>query len=112
MKKKSELKVKRMINTETAQQLLTDLSISLKDGTVCVENNDTFAAVTVGEEMELELAVSSKKNKQRLSFELSWKLSEPKGTPEPFKVSSNEPEITDPSPIEEDEERKEEEEEE
>lgn len=104
MRKRNEIKVKQTIDTATAQQLLTDLSISIKDGIVCVENNDAFAAVTVGEKLELELAVSSKKNKQRLSFELSWKLSETSVEPESFKISSNEPEITDPSPIEEEEE--------
>lgn len=101
MRKKNELKVKRAVDTETAQQLLTDLSISLKEGTVCVESDETFAAVTVGDEMELEMAVSSRKNKQKLSFELTWKLSEPKEEPGPFKVSSSEPEITEPSPLEE-----------
>jgi len=108
MRKKSELKVKRIVDVATAQQLLTDLSISLKDGTVCVESEDKFAAVTVGKKMVLELSLSSKKNKQRLSFELTWKLLEPEAEPESFKIGSTEPEITEPSPLEEEAEGEEE----
>lgn len=101
MRKKSEVKLKRTLDVAAAQKLLTDLAESIKDGTVCVEALDEFAAVTVGSEMELELSVSEKKSKQRLSIEFSWRLPEPEDEMEPFRVSSSEPEITEPSPVEE-----------
>ena len=100
--KKSEVKLKKTANAENIAQILSDLADSFRSGTVCIENGDEFVTLSADSEVmiEMELEAGQKKNKQKFELELSWKIGATKlNDSEGFKISSKEPEITEPSPI-------------
>lgn len=102
--KKNEVKLKRTANAENVAQILNDLAGSLRDGTICVENGVDFVTLNAGNDalFDLELQAAQKKNKQKFELELSWRTALPKiDETEDFRISSKEPEITEPSPLEE-----------
>lgn len=101
--KKNEVKLKRVVDAENVAQILTDLAASIREGTVCVESGDEFVTLETGADVqfELELQAEQKKNKQKFELELSWRTAPPTmAETESFKISSHEPEITEPSPVE------------
>lgn len=102
MKKKSDIKIKQTMDADGVSRLLADIVNSLKNGTICIERGEEFTTLVTGTEIEAEIEASQKKDKQKLSISLSWRLhslKEEEG--ESFRISSAEPEITDPSPLEE-----------
>lgn len=102
--KKAEVKLKRTADAESIAQILDDLAKSLRDGLICVENGPDFVTLETGEDVQfdLELQAAQKKNKQKFEMELSWKTAQPRIDEDgAFKISSKEPEITEPSPLEE-----------
>ncbi|MCG8333163.1 MAG: amphi-Trp domain-containing protein [Proteobacteria bacterium] len=101
--KKSEVKLRRTVNADNVAQILNDLAASIREGTVCVENGNEFVTLSTGEDVqfELELQAGQKKSKQKFELELSWRTTPPKmDSADDFKISSQEPEITEPSPLE------------
>ena len=104
MKKKSEIKLKRTMDAGSVHKIITDLAKNLKDGTLVIETGEEFVTLKTGSQIEFELNASQKKNKQKLVIDLSWRLPSLKADEEDsFKISNEEPEITDPSPVEEEE---------
>lgn len=106
--KKTEVKLKRTVDAENVAQILNDLADAIREGKVCVENGDEFVTLQTNQDnqFELELEASQKKNKQKFELELTWRIAPPKlEEAESFKVSSNEPEITNLSPVDESEEK-------
>jgi hypothetical protein len=68
-----------------------------------VENGNEFVTLNAGEDaqFELDLQAGQKKSKQKFELELSWRTSPPKlDSEDDFKISSQEPEITEASPLE------------
>lgn len=101
--KKSEVKLKRIATAQDIAAVLDDLAVSIRAGTVCLESGSEFVTLNVGEDtpIELEIEASQKKNKTKFEMELSWRIASPKMTEEDdLKISSVEPEITEPSPVE------------
>lgn len=99
--KKSEIKVKGLINGESICGVLSDLAQSFKEGTVCIENGQEFVTMKPGANIEFEIEASQKKGKEKLTIELTWRQVEEVVEGESgFKISSCEPEITEPSPVE------------
>jgi amphi-Trp domain-containing protein len=101
---KSEVKIKRTMEADALADVLDDLAKSIREGTVCVQRGDEFVTLNPGGRMEMELEAGQKKDKQKLSIELSWRqLDVQEEETADFKISSKEPEMTAPTPEEGDE---------
>ena len=99
---KSEIKIKGNMDPDTVVAVLEDLLTSFKDGKICIQKDKEFVTLKPGNDIEVEIEAGHKKNKQKLSVELSWRQVEPaEETAGEFKISSQEPEIKAPVPAEE-----------
>lgn len=98
--KKNEVKVKRKMDSGAVGDLLSDLVDSFKQGTVCIQEGPAFVTLTPAGEIEVEIAATEKKGKQKIEIELNWKETAPvPGDPAaPVRITSKEPEFTAPLP--------------
>lgn len=71
--KKSEVEVKCMMNPETAAQLLENLAKSFREGKLVVQKDTSFVTLIPGNDIEVELAATSKKGKYKLELEMKWR---------------------------------------
>ena len=98
---KNEVMIKTTLSPEEVAGLLGDISRSMLARKVCVESGARFVVLEPSNGIELEIKAEARKNKQKLSLELSWKkapvIEEAAST---FKISSQAPE-PEPEPAEE-----------
>jgi amphi-Trp domain-containing protein len=100
-KMKGEVKIKRSMEAEALADVLDDLVKSFREGTVCVEQGGEFVTLKPGGRIEVEMEAGQKKGKQKLSVELSWRqVDVQEEEAADFKISSQEPEMTAPTPEE------------
>ncbi len=103
--KKNEIVIKTSADVKVLARILEDLVSSFKAGTVCVEKGKEFVTLTPGDSFQVEIEAARKKNKQKISIDLSWTLNEPKEETVPeFRISCTEPEIKSPEAAEQKEE--------
>lgn len=95
----NEMKIKRTIAADALADVLADLAKSIREGTVVVQQGEEFVTLNPGGRMDMELEAGQKKGKQKLSIELSWRQVEvEEEAAAEFKISSEEPEMTAPTP--------------
>ncbi|MFW5838086.1 MAG: amphi-Trp domain-containing protein [Desulfovibrionaceae bacterium] len=95
--KKNEVSVKGVMNADGVSTALRDLVQSMNEGKICVEHNDAFVTLLPAEQIDFELKASAKKGKQKIEIELSWREVPPQeDVSGGLKISSTEPEITEP----------------
>ncbi|GBC61758.1 amphi-Trp domain-containing protein [Desulfonema ishimotonii] len=98
---KKEIKIKKNMNAEAVAGVLGDLVASFKNGKVCIRSGNDFVTLSPGREFDVEIEAGHKKNRQKLSIELSWREYAPEaGGEADFMISSEEPEIEAPAPAE------------
>lgn len=91
--KKNELKIKQELSTEEAINLLNEVSKSLSEGTLCIEYGEKKVVLKPGCRIETKIEASTKKGKQGLIIDFSWKEEDPLCACTPsLKISSKEPE--------------------
>lgn len=99
--KKNSVKIKQMVNAQDISTVLSDMSKSFKDGTVCIQTGEEFVTLKPGALIELEIEASQKKGKEKLCIELSWRqVAEVSEDESSLKITSEEPAIDEPSPVE------------
>jgi len=100
--KKSEVKVKKTIDLYTANALLDDFVKSFREGTVCIENGQEFVTLKPSKQINIEIEAVQKKDKEKLTIELSWRQSTTdKPENNTLKISSSEPAIESSMDVEE-----------
>jgi len=67
------LSFKSLLQAEQAASYLEDLAASIRAGTVNLSHGDERVVLTPKQTLALELSASEKKDKQKLSLELSWR---------------------------------------
>lgn len=92
---KQAVKLKGVLNREQAAVYLEDLAASLKEGKVCVQQDDQFVTLCPEALINVKVEASSKKDKEKFEMELSWRKVEPPKEMAEVKITSSEPE---PSP--------------
>jgi amphi-Trp domain-containing protein len=98
---KNEIKIKQTMELGTVNDILKDLVKSFEEGTVCLEKGREFVTLRPGKVIEVEIEAETKKDKQKLNVELSWRQLEPEEEELPaIKISSEEPEMEAPTPEE------------
>ena len=99
MRKKEEVKVKRMVSNEVTAKLLRDLANSFEKGRVCVQGGEEFVSLEPAKHVNMELEAScSKKGKEKLSIELAWKQFTEEGEKaQELVISDEEPEVEETS---------------
>jgi amphi-Trp domain-containing protein len=99
MKKREEVKVKRMVSNEVMAKLLRDLANSFEKGRVCVQGGEEFVSLEPAKHVNMELEAScSKKGKEKLSIELGWKQFTDEGEKaRELVISDEEPEVEETS---------------
>ena len=96
---KNEIEFKTPVNRDEAVAHLEKLIECLKAGRIVIEKGTHFVSIAPGENMVLELECCQKKEKEKVSFELSWNPIPPEPRPkERLTISFNEPK---PEPMEE-----------
>jgi amphi-Trp domain-containing protein len=95
---KNEVKIKQTMELATVADILKDLVKSFDEGTVCFEKGKEFVTLKPGKMIEVEIEAGLKKDRQKLSVELSWRQFEPEKEDSPvIKISSQEPEMEAPA---------------
>jgi len=70
------VRFKKRMKTKQAATLLEQMSHSLQNGLMVVEKGSEFVVLTPQPFAKMELKTSQKKDKGKIEFELSWKISE------------------------------------
>jgi amphi-Trp domain-containing protein len=87
---KKEVELEGKVEISQAVSFIEGLLEGLNSGTICLEKGPESLVLTPGQEVEIEIKGSQKKNKEKISFELSWEIPA-KETPEEvveFRISS------------------------
>jgi amphi-Trp domain-containing protein len=69
---KQQIEVEGAIELEKAVEYLEQILRSIKDGSVFVQYGDQELSLTPGPVVQFEFEAKQKKDKQELSFELTW----------------------------------------
>ncbi|BBM84323.1 amphi-Trp domain-containing protein [Candidatus Uabimicrobium amorphum] len=85
---------KSPVNKQELSNILRDLANSIEQGKVVLENEDSFVSCELDDSLTLRVEAEQKKDREKLSFEISWYKQSVKKIHE-FKISSTEPEVTD-----------------
>lgn len=94
---KNEVEMKRSMTPEAVADLLSDLSASLRDGTVCVIQGKDFVTLTPAGGIEVGILAGRKKDKQKISIQMAWREVQVEDAEEAeFGISSQEPEMSAP----------------
>lgn len=94
---KKEIEIKTALSAAEAASYLRELATCLEQGRVVLQRGAEFIELTPGQAMELELEAAEKKDRQKLSLELSWRLCLPEQPAAVQLKISSEP----PQPVEE-----------
>lgn len=96
---KHGISLKGTVDFDAAQALLGDLVKSFGEKTVCLQKGQDFCTLKPGETISFEIEAERKKNRQKLTIELSWLDAVPVQEAEGVKISSVEPEpLPEPEP--------------
>jgi amphi-Trp domain-containing protein len=90
---KNEVEFKTLVHRDEAVAHLEKLVECLKAGRIVMEKGKHFVSVAPGENMVLEMECSQKKEKEKVSFELSWNPQPPPAPKEQVTISFNEPRV-------------------
>lgn len=85
-----ELSYKSHVDRQQVIGYLRDLAQSLEDGVAYVKHGSNVVALHPSDAIEIEVDVSEKKSKQKLSFELCWRAFDD-SKQEDFEISATEP---------------------
>lgn len=85
---KDKLKMDSMMPLEQAAATLEELACSLKNGTISVQLGQETMQLCPAGVVQFEMKVSRKKEKQKISLEVSWDAEE---SPEAVQISSTAP---------------------
>ena len=106
---KTSISYKGATNPQGLKDLLNNIITGLDKGTVYIQQGNEYVSLTPADAIELSLKAGQKKDKAKLSLELSWRLPMETASPEAMiTISDKEPEIIEPEPEEEEAEDKEE----
>jgi amphi-Trp domain-containing protein len=89
---KQEIEVEGTIELKKAVEYLEQILRSLKDGTVFVQCGDKQLALTPAPVVQFQFEAKQKKDKQEISFELTWKDGMHAAGDFDLSLSSHEPE--------------------
>lgn len=87
---KREVSLKSKLEQAKVISYLEDLTKSLKEGTVCVQQGTDIVTLRPSSYIEIELEASVKKNKERLSIELTWRADKEEEEQD-FSITATEP---------------------
>lgn len=94
---KHEIEFKTLMNRDEAIEHLEKLVQCLNAGKIVVERGKHFVSISPEEKISFELECSQKKDKEKISFELSWNPTLPDPDPEDqLNISFNEPDVEGP----------------
>jgi len=94
---KHEIEFKTLVDKDEAIAYLEKLVQCLKAGKVVIERGGNFISISPEEKISFELECSQKKDKEKISFELSWNPTPPDPDPEDrLNISFNEPDLEGP----------------
>ncbi len=88
---KKTLVFKGRLQQEQAIEYLEELVASIKAGKVCVENGDRHVVLNPTDQVYVEISASEKRDKEKISFEISWMKDVPAEEEAKLKISSEEP---------------------
>jgi amphi-Trp domain-containing protein len=89
---KHGISLKGTVDFASASALLGDLVKSFGEKTVCLQKGSEFCTLKPGEAISYEIEAERKKNRQKLTIELSWLDEVPVQEAEAVKITSVEPE--------------------
>ena len=94
----SEVSFKAHLELEQVASYLEDLASSLRQGKVYVQQGNQVTELLPTSDVELELEAGGKKQKQKLSIELSWRKQLETMTREGagLSIGSQKPEVAEP----------------
>lgn len=95
---KHEIEFKTLVDKDEAIAYLEKLVQCLKAGKIVIERGENFVSISPEEKISFELECSQKKDKEKISFELSWNPTPP--DPEDrLNISFNEPDLEGPKEV-------------
>jgi amphi-Trp domain-containing protein len=96
---KHGISLKGTVDFAAASTLLGDLVKSFGEKTICVQKGADFCTLKPGESISFEIEAERKKNRQKLTIELSWLDEVPIQEAEGVKITSVEPDpLPEPEP--------------
>lgn len=99
---KNELTIKKNATASEVVNILTDLAKTFKEGKVCIESGKKNIVLKPSGDIYVEIEAEVKKDKEKLSIEMSWRqVEQQKEAESSLKISSTEP-VSEPSDKEED----------
>ncbi len=95
MAKREEVKIKRTVSNEVMVKLLRDLAGSFEKGRVVIQGGDDFVTLEPVKHMNMAMeAACTKKGKEKIEIELSWKRFDEEGEKaDDLVISDEEPAI-------------------
>lgn len=91
-KEKKKLKIEGMMERTQVAAYLESLVAGLKDGALHIQAGQESAVLTPPTVVDFEFEVASKKDKEKLSIEISWKLGD-KAAQQDVSISSTSPRL-------------------
>ena len=90
--KKQELKIKQELNCQETVDLFSEVGKSISEGVLTIEYGDKKISLKPGCRFDTTIEASSKKNKQKLMIEITWKEGDDVCVNKPvLRISSDEP---------------------
>ncbi len=89
---KKGIELKGTMEYQAVVYFLEDIVASFKERTVCIQKGDDHITLKPTDSIDFEVEAASKKNKQKLTIELSWLEECVQDTAETFTISCKEPE--------------------
>lgn len=85
---KKEVKLKGVMSIDEVATNLEDMAKSLKDGKICVRQDEQFVTLCTDQMVDVEVKAAAKKGGEKLEMELSWR----REVPQEMDISSDDPE--------------------
>ncbi|WP_027183956.1 amphi-Trp domain-containing protein [Desulfovibrio inopinatus] len=89
---KKGIELKGNMEYQAIVYFLEDILASFKERTICIQKNDDHVTLKPTDSIDFEVEATTKKNKQKLTIELSWTEESVQDTTETFTISCKEPE--------------------
>lgn len=98
--KKNELKIKKSMNAADVSKIFGDISENLKKEKMCLINGNDFITLIPSNQMDIELKAIQKKEKQRVTIEISWEEKpEIEETQPELVITAEEPAVEEPEEV-------------
>ena len=88
---KQELNYRTEVSPKEAAARLEELAAGLVKGIVCLKKSDQYVVLEPGYKVVLEIGGEHKKDKSKLSVEISWKMEEPVQAEDDLVIDSTPP---------------------